>query len=288
MFHNLALSLISLTLLAAQVTGRLTGRVVDTSGAAIPGVEVKLALAGQLRPILTAVTTSDGLFSIAGIRPEIYGVMVEAAGFRKETVRSVKIDPASEAALPPIKLEVGAVTETVEVGASTQRVQTANAEISTTVTNEQLSKLPTLDRSPLALVRTQAGVTNGRGNTVINGQWTSLTNVTIDGINVQDNFLRDSALDFLPNLLLLDQVSEFTVATSNASSAFGFGSSQVTFVTPSGTNTFHGGAYWSNRNYKTSANTWFNNQRGIDRPPLNENQIGGVIGGPILKNKLFF
>ena len=65
----LALSLISLTPLAAQVTGRLTGRVVDTSGAAIPGVEVKLALAGQLRPILTAVTTSDGLFSIAGIRP---------------------------------------------------------------------------------------------------------------------------------------------------------------------------------------------------------------------------
>src|SRR5436309_346478 len=97
--------------------------------------------------------------------PEIYDVMVEADGFRKETVRSVKIDPASEAALPPIKLEVGAVTETVEVGASTQRVQTANAEISTTVTNEQLSKLPTPDRSPLALVRTQAGVTNARGNT---------------------------------------------------------------------------------------------------------------------------
>src|SRR5947207_7939741 len=227
MFHNLALSLISLTPLAAQVTGRLTGRVVDTSGAAIPGVEVKLALAGQLRPILTAVTTSDGLFSIAGIRPEIYGVMVEAAGFRKETVRSVKIDPASEAALPPIKLEVGAVTETVEVNASVQRIQTANAEITTTVTTEQLRKLPTIDRSPLALVRTQAGVSNGRGNTIINGQKTSFTNVTLDGINIQDNFIRDNSLDFLPNLLLLDQISEFAVATSNANSAAGFGSSQV-------------------------------------------------------------
>ena len=114
---------------AAQVTGRLTGTVVDASGAAIPGVEVKLLLAGQSRPILTAVTTSDGIFSITGIRPEVYDVTVESTGFRKQTVRSIKIDPATEAALPAIRLEVGAVTETVEVTASGQRVQTANAEI---------------------------------------------------------------------------------------------------------------------------------------------------------------
>jgi hypothetical protein len=273
---------------AAQVTGRLTGTVADTSGAPIAGVEVKLLLTGQSRPVLTAVSTSDGIFNFSGIRPETYDVVVEAPGFRKETVRSVKIDPARETALPSIKLEVGALTETIEVNASVQSVQTGNAEITTTVTTEQLRKLPTIDRSPLLLVRTQAGVTNGRGNTIINGQKTSFTNVTLDGINIQDNFLRDNALDFSPNLLLLDQVAEFTVATSNTNSAAGFGASQVTFVTPSGGNTFHGSAYWSNRNYKTSANTWFNNQRGIARPPLNENQIGGAIGGPVIKNKLFF
>jgi len=284
----LALCLLCLTPLGAQVTGRLTGRVVDTSGAGIPGVEVTLLLAGQSRPILTAVTTSDGLFSLSGVRPEIYDVMVEAKGFRKQKVRSVKIDPASEVSLPAIDLEVGAVTETVEVSASVQRVQTGNAEITTTITNEQLSKLPTLDRNPMLLVRTQVGVTNGRSATIMNGQRTSFSNVTLDGINIQDNYIRDTSLDFLPNLLLLDEVSEVTVATSNGSSAFGFGSSQVSFVTPSGTNSLHGAAYWSNRNYKTSANSWFNNQRGIDRPPLNENQIGGKIGGAILKNKLFF
>src|SRR5262249_14899681 len=114
------------------------------------------------------------------------------------------------------------------------------------------------------------------------------TNMTLDGINIQDNFIRDNSLDFSPNLLLLDEVSEVTVAISNTSSAFGFGSSQISFVTPSGTNTLHGSAYWSNRNYKTSANTWFNNQRGIPRPPLNENQVGGSLGGAIWKNKLFF
>ncbi len=102
-------------------------------------------------------------------------------------------------------------------------------EVSTTITMDQIRRLPSLDRSPLALVRTQAGVTNGRANTIINGQRTSFSNVTLDGVNIQDNFLRDNALDFLPNLLLLDQVAEVTVATSNASAANGGGSSQVIF-----------------------------------------------------------
>jgi hypothetical protein len=100
--------------------------------------------------------------------------------------------------------------------------------------------------------------------------------------------LRDNALDFLPNLLLLDEAGEFSITTSNANSSAGFGASTGHFVTPSGTNEYHGSAYWSNRNYKLAANNWFNNQQGVPRPPLNENQIGGVIGGPVFKNKLFF
>src|SRR5262245_26611174 len=99
-FSIVALVLVSLPPLQAQVTGRLSGTVTDASGAVVPGVEVKLTLAGQSRPILTAITTSDGIFTIGGIRPEIYDIVVEAAGFRKETVRSIKIDPAAEAALP--------------------------------------------------------------------------------------------------------------------------------------------------------------------------------------------
>ncbi len=167
-------------------------------------------------------------------------------------------------------------------------LQTSNAEVSTTISNEQVRRLPLLNRSPLALITSQAGVSNGRGNTVINGQRTSYSNVTLDGINIQDNFIRANALDFLPNLLLLDQVAEFTISTSNTNATAGGGASQVNFVTPSGTNLYHGAAYWYNRNNALAANNWFNNRDGIPNPFLNQNQVGGSFGGPIVKDRLFF
>jgi TonB dependent receptor len=85
-----------------------------------------------------------------------------------------------------------------------------------------------------------------------------------------------------------DQVSQVSISTSNQSSAAYLGSSQVNFVTPSGTNNFHGNAYYSNRNSYLAANTWFNNQSGTPNPRLNQNQAGGSLGGPIIKDKLFF
>lgn len=273
----------------AQVTGRLSGTVVDATGAAIPGATVNLALAGSTTPVLAATTTSEGLFSLIGVRPETYDVIVEASGFRKQTVRQVKIDPGTETSVPAIKLEVGSVTESVEVTATAQGVQTTNAEVATTVTNAQVSRLPLLNRSPLALITTQAGVVyNGKTNTVINGQRSSYSSVTLDGINIQDNFIRTNGLDFQPNLLLLDQVEEMTIATSNTNATVGGGASQVMFVTPSGTNAFHGKAFWYNRNNALAANDWFNNRDGIKNPFLNQNQLGGSLGGPILKDKLLF
>ena len=112
--------------------------------------------------------------------------------------------------------------------------------------------------------------------------------MTLDGINIQDNYIRTNAVDFSPNLLLLDQVAEMTLATSNTNPAFGAGASQVTFVTPSGTNTLHGSVFESNRNSALAANTWFNNQAGVAKPFLNQNQLGGRLGGPIKKDRLFF
>jgi len=213
---------------------------------------------------------------------------VEAKGFRKHTLRAIKVDPGRETSVPAIRLEVEAVTEVVEVAAATQSLQVANAEISTTITNEQVRRLPMLNRSPLALITSQAGVSSGRGNTVINGQRTSFSNVTLDGINIQDNFIRSNGLDFNPNLLLLDQVAEISISTSNANTTVGGGSSQVSFITPSGTNVYHGSGYWYNRNNAVAANTWFNNRDGLPRPFLNQNQVGGSLGGPIKKDKLLF
>jgi hypothetical protein len=290
--HHVALTLLSCVLavatLMAQDTGRLSGSVVDPSGSAIPAAKVELYLAGGQSPVLSTVTTTEGRFSLIGIRPGTYDITIEAAGFRRQTLRAIEINPGRETSLPAITLEIGSVTEVVEVTAAAPGVQLANAEISTTVTNEQVRRLPLLNRSPLALIQTQVGVTLGRGNTVINGQRTSYANVTFEGVNAQDNFIRSNALDFLPNLLLLDQVAEVTIVTSNAGAMFPGGTAQVSFVVPSGSNNFRGSLYWYNRNNKLAANTWFNNRDGIPRPFLNQNQAGASLGGPIIKDKLLF
>lgn len=271
----------------AQIAGRVTGTVVDKTGAVVPNAEVNLTIPGGAK-VYTAKTSESGSFTFVAVNAATYDLTVQASGFLPGNVRGVVVDAARETDLHNIQLDITAVTESVEVKSNAQTVQTNNAEISQTITHTQIQNLPVINRSPLAFLQTQAGVVSGRDTTTINGQRTTFTSVTLDGINVQDNFIRTNALDFLPNLLLLDQVGEMTVSTSNANPAMGGGASQVVFVTPSGTNQFHGSALWSNRNNYFAANTWFNNQSGVKRPFLNQNQFGGKVGGPILHNKLFF
>lgn len=277
------------TALFSQVSGRLKGTVTDGTGSAIPGANVSLQLAGSGANTYATVSGGAGEFNFAAIRPESYDLVVEAKGFVKKTIKGLRVDPNREVEVPAVTLDISSVTETVEVTSAVQTVNTSNAEVATTIAREQLQKLPNIGRSPLALLGTQAGLnTTSRGNTTINGQRVSFSNVTIDGINIQDNFIRSNALDFLPNLLLMDQVAEVTLSTSNANPALGGGSSQVVFSTPSGTNKFRGSAYWTNQNNALAANSWFNNRDGIKLPFRNQNQVGGTFGGPIIKNKLFF
>ncbi len=154
---------------------------------------------------------------------------------------------------------------------------------------DDIRNLPILDRDPLSVLQTQPGViANGNSYTVINGLRTSYSDITLDGINIQDNYIRDNALDYVPNRLLLGQVRQMTLVTSNGNAASFGGATETAFSTPSGTNQFHGEAYWYNRNNDFSANDWFNNQAGMRAPFLNQNQLGGSIGGPIIKDKLFF
>jgi len=202
---KVVLALIVSSCVYAQVAGRLTGSVSDATGAVLPGAAVDVFLAGGQRPVLTTKTTSEGLFTVVGVRAGTYDLSVEAPGFLKYVLRGLQVDPARETVVPAIKMELASVSQSVDVVASAQTVQTSNVEISTTVTNEQVHRLPVLDRDPLSLITTQAGVSvNANSPTVINGQRTSHANVTFDGINIQDNFIRDNALDYTPNLLLLD------------------------------------------------------------------------------------
>ena len=272
----------------AQAVGSLSGTVIDPSGAAIPAVKLQLYLAGGSAPIISTTTGPAGEFHLSSLRATTYELRVVNAGFTSASVTNIAIDPARDTNLHAIRLELASTTQALEVKEATQTVQTTNAEVSTTVTQAQVDNLPVLDRQVSNLFLTQAGVSNGKTNTNIDGLRPSLTNLTLDGVNIQDNFLRANDLDFLPNKLTIDQISEITVNSSNGNPALGLGASQISLTTKSGTNEFHGNVYWYNRNSDLAANQWFNNQAGVAKPVLNLNQLGGSIGGPIVKNKLFF
>src|SRR5215467_6815387 len=145
---SLALSayIIAVTLsLPAQVTSRLTGSVVDPTGAAVAGAIVDVQLQGGTKPVASMPTTSDGLFAFTGVAPGTYDVIVTSAGFRKHTDRNVLLTAGAETAMPVIKLEVGSVTESVEVTESTTIVQTTNAEVSVNFNRVQMKDLPMLN-----------------------------------------------------------------------------------------------------------------------------------------------
>jgi hypothetical protein len=273
----------------AQFSGRVTGSVVDASGAVVPNADVELYLAGGKKPLLTTRTSGDGLFNFSGVRPAYYDLTVQSKGFLNTTLRGLSVDPARETSVPPVKLQLAGTTQTVEVSAEVQGVDAASAEVAETISMEQIKNLPILDRDVLGILQTQPGVvSNGNSTTVINGLRTSYSNMTLDGINIQDNYIRDNALDYVPNKLRVSQVRQVTMINSNANAAASGGATEAAFSTPSGTNEFHGEVFWDNRNSHFSANDWFSNQSGIARPFLNQNQFGGLIGGPIKKDKLFF
>ncbi len=134
--------------LQAQVTSRLTGSVVDPSNAAVPGAKIDIFVPGGTNPIISSVTTADGLFAFTSLPVGSYDVVVTAAGFRKATQREVQLEAGKELALGTIKMELGNTTETVEVKENALAVQTSNSEIASTVSRSQVHDLPILNRSP--------------------------------------------------------------------------------------------------------------------------------------------
>ncbi len=272
-----------------QTAGGLRGSVVDQTGAAVPAAKVDLLLPGGKAAVLSTETNANGLFEFNTIRPALYVLSVEHAGFAKVTIQNVKVEPVRVAELAPVKLEIVSTSQTVEVSAAVQTVQTNSFEIASTVTQEQVINLPVLDRQVTNLFYTQAGVnTNSRTSTVINGLRAQNSNVTFEGVNVQDNFIRISGLDYMPNKLTIGEVQELTVSSLNSNASIGGNASTLTLVAPSGGNAYHGNVYFYNRNAVLSANDWFSNKNGVDRPDLNLNQFGGGVAGPVRRDKLFF
>jgi hypothetical protein len=272
-----------------QVNGRLTGSVVDPSGASVVNATVNVYLPGGKTPVLTMKTTTDGNFDFTAVRPDTYRLEVLAAGFNNFVQDNITVDPVRQTSLAAIRLGIQSAAQTVEVTGNVATIDANSVEVTSTVTQSQVLNLPVLDRQVNNLFYTQPGVNNnGRADTAINGLRAQNTNVTYDGVNIQDNFIRINGLDYIPNKLTIGEVSELTISTSNANLTVSGNANGISISSISGTNTYHGSAYWYNRNNFFSANDWFNNQAGVARPFLNLNQFGGTIGGPIKRDKLLF
>jgi hypothetical protein len=275
---------------AAQVTtGRLEGTVADSQKAAVPGAQIRVLNRDTAQAIET-VSDERGNWAVPSLSTAIYTVSVTHAGFKTATFDNVKIDAGVPATLN-VMMEVGAVAETVEVSAGAEILQTASASVTSTLEGRQLHELPFTSRNLTELIVTQPGsATPGvPRSTSVYGLPQSSLNVTLDGINIQDNSNRSSDGFFNAIFPRADAIEEMTVSSAAAGAESNAeGAMQVKMVTRAGTNTFHGGVFEQHRNQFFNANYYFNNLTGQPRDHIVFNQFGGLIGGPIKKNKLFF
>jgi Carboxypeptidase regulatory-like domain len=279
------------TLLFSQGISRIDGVVTDPSGAAVPGAEVT-ATAIATSQVLKTTSDEKGQWSLLQLDAGLYRVAVSKPGFKVATANNVQVT-AGEPTNVPTKLEVGQATETVTVQSGAEIVQAASAEITNTLTGRQVTELPFATRNAVELLVTQPGTstpTNPRSST-INGLPKGAINITIDGINTQDNELKSSDGFFSYIMPSVDSLEEVTLTTSAAGAdSTAQGAAQIKFVTKSGTNQFHGGAFYQIRNNFFNSNYYFNNElaKGLPRDILHLRQYGGHLGGPIIKDKLFF
>ena len=283
----LLLCLSTSAVLSQSNTGRLVGTVSDASGV-IPGATI-VVRDNQTKKERTVTASDDGSFAVAQLEPGTYTVTITASGHKTFSANDAKIDVGRDYTLNPT-LEVGSISESVTVTAGVDVINSSNAELSNTVSPRQIQELPLNGRNPLGLIQLQAGTaSNSANSTSINGQRPSATNITRDGLNIQDNFIRANAADFTQQTPTTDDVAEFTVTSQNAGAESGYGASQVTLSTPRGQTGFHGAAFEYNRNSKFGANDFFSNANNSPRTFRNFNQFGGKLGGPIWKKKnLFF
>ncbi|HXT32501.1 MAG TPA: TonB-dependent receptor [Vicinamibacterales bacterium] len=274
----------------------LAGVVVDNSGGVIPGanVVVKNDATGVSQD---SVTNGQGAFSFPGLSVGTYTVTVTLQGFKTYVARNVVLTTGAPASVKAV-LEVGGMTEQVTVSSSSEIIQTQSSTVSTTLNTNQITKLPLTSRSAMDFVNLLPGVSTpgGNRNATINGLPQGVINITLDGVNIQDNTLKTSDGFFAIVSPRLDAIEEVTVTTaSQGVDASGQGAVQIKFVTRSGTNTFTGSGYHYYRNDALNANTWFNNRNGIEKTDLLQNQAGFRVGGPVVlpgifdgHNKAFF
>jgi hypothetical protein len=285
---------------AAQATSQLNGSVTDQSGASVSGAKISLTdtATGLQR---TTTSNGDGLYQFLEVPPGKYKLQATGQGFSPYTANNVILVVKTPSTLN-IKFQVAGVAQSVTVEGEAPLINHTDASLGNTLEEAQIAQLPIADRSVVQLLSLQPGVAY-LGNRVdkdadtrsgaVNGMRSDQSNVTLDGIGVNDQnngYAFESVLYVPP-----DSVEEFRVTTANANADSGYSSgAQVSLVTKSGTNAFHGSAYEYNRNTIFSANDPFLKESQLGSGEANKaskllrNLFGVTLGGPVMKNRLFF
>ncbi len=290
--------------LGQNISGTLTGTVLDQAGAVIPGADIKLT--NQATGVVIQTSSNEvGMFAFSSVLPATYTLEVGMPGFRTLTMREIAVTATERRSLGKITLQVGEVEQRIEVTAETSYVQASSSERAGLISSDQVLNLAIKGRDFLGLLTTLPGVIDTTGsrevvatgnvlnNLHINGGRTTSIMYALDGISSVDTG-SNSSVHNAPNM---DAISEVKVLTSNYQAEYGRNSAgTINVIMKSGTKDFHGSAYWYYRHESMNANGFFQNRTGTNRPIYRFNNAGYSFGGPIYipgkfntnKDKLFF
>ena len=294
---------------AGASTG-LMGRVTDSSGAAVPGVAVTLSNVetGSAR---TVTTSSTGDWEARLLTPGSYRITFELMGFKTLRREGITVSTA-EMATVNVVLEIGALTESVDVVGNAEMVSSGSMTVSRTLDPKELDALPTSARNFTQLLAIEPGVSadisellsndNASISPSVNGARTTNNSFVYNGIDVTNLLCCNSRVNGSSGTIdngagslsrniapAPETLQEVKLQTSLYDAATGRnGGGNFTLVSKTGTNAFHGTAYYFNQNDALMANDFFFNRAGIEKPILNRYEAGGTIGGPIIRNKTFF
>src|SRR5687767_12525265 len=277
---------------AQQGTADLRGRVVDSQGGVLPGVAivVRHQESGLFRE---TVSSADGTFLMSGMTPGMYEVSAELASFKKYTQRDVRLE-VGRATQVDLKLEVGGLTEAVTVTSEAPLVDTTTQEIGGRISSQEFVDTPSFNRNFAGylgmlpgVVATISATTFGADSISVAGQNVRNVNYTMDGSNNNDTFNggNGGAQARVP----VEAVQEFQLLSSQFDAEYGLTSGGVVnSVSKSGTNSLHGAGFVFFQDEKLSALEYFAAKEGLEEAPSKQQQYGGVLGGPIIRDKAHF
>jgi hypothetical protein len=280
------------------VSGTILGTVTDSSGGVIGNAKVTIVNEGTS---LTRTVTADpnGEYTAPSLPPGRYTVMTEMPGFKALALSNIDLGVDQRVRID-LKLEVGAMTESVSIRAETPLVQTSSSELGTTVTDQEIEALPLNGRNFVNLTRTVPGVLRGIPGANIDGAgslaWRASASFSANGQRPRDNnYMLDGVdnnetwLQMVVVFPSVDALDEFKLQTSTYSAEFGRSlGGVVNLQIKSGTNAMRGSAFEFHRDDAFDANNFFNNRAGRSKPDFQQNQFGGTFGGPIFKDRTFF